>query len=209
MRRSRPPFQDKDAGARRAAQASVARKKRLLPLSSSPESARFPGDAPDSTVARTSAITSERASPRGIQPGLRQYQAPTLQQPPQPWSDQSDTPLPLRASAEKGYPPITDESTPHSDTTGSPPPNADAPSAAATLSLEGGLAIAQSAALRGAAALGAVGSFGAETTVQPGQPPAQQQPVGLPPRRARRGYRATTPVCSPSPSRLRRWRETK
>jgi hypothetical protein len=90
-------------------------------------------------------------------------------------------PLPLRASAEKGYPPITDESTPHSDTAGSPPPNADAPSAAATLSLEGGLAIAQSAALRGAAALGAVGSFGAETTVQPGQPPAQQQPVGPPP----------------------------
>jgi hypothetical protein len=178
MRRSRPPFQDKDAGARRAAQASVARKKRLLPLSSSPEPARSSGDAPDSTVTRTSAITSETASPRGIQPGLRQYQAPTLQQPPQPWSDQSDTPLPLRASAEKGCPPITDESTPHSDTAGSPPPNADAPSAAATLSLEGGLAIAQSAALRGAAALGAVGSFGAETTVDGAHADAEPDGAG-------------------------------
>ena len=98
MRRSRPPFQDKDAGARRAAQASVARNKRLR--HGQPAE---PVPSPETTVTSAAPEPDETTS-SGIQPGLREYNPPTPQQPPQPWSHQSDTPLPLRVSEEQEPP---------------------------------------------------------------------------------------------------------
>jgi hypothetical protein len=99
------------------------------------------------------AFDSLAARERLFQPGLRQYNPPTLQQPPQPWLDQSDTPLPLRLSEEQGPSTVTGGEgppiIPPSDggTPGSPPdPH---PS-------------------RGAAALSAVGGFNAQAaTLQP------------------------------------------
>jgi hypothetical protein len=125
MRRSRPPFQDKDAGARRAAQASVAPNKRLR-RGQSAEPSPSPGDASDTTVAPAAALTGETASPRNIPPGVRQYQVPTLQKPPQPWSDQSETPLPLRVAEEQGQPTTTDdENRPQNNPAGNASPNAE------------------------------------------------------------------------------------
>jgi hypothetical protein len=81
------------------------RKRRLSPLLI--EAAAPVGDASDPAPPLPVEITGETASPRSIRPGLRQYNTPTLQQPPQPWLDQSDTPLPLRVSKEQERPTAT------------------------------------------------------------------------------------------------------
>jgi hypothetical protein len=110
MKRARPPARNRDTESRRLAQAAAARKRRLLPLSPS-EPAAPDGDAPDPTAAPVVEVTDQTASPRIIQPGLRQYQAPVLQQPPQPGPSSGvqvqDTPLPLRVSEVQGPPTVT------------------------------------------------------------------------------------------------------
>ena len=119
------------------------------------------------------AFDSLTARERLFQPSLRQYNPPTLQQPPQPWLDQSDTPLPLRLSEEQGPSTVTGGEgspiIPPSDwaTPGSPPDPHPGRGAAA-LSAVGSLTVAETAALSGAAALSAVGGFNVQAaTLQP------------------------------------------
>jgi hypothetical protein len=71
------------------------------------EAAAPVGDASDTAPPPPVEVTGENRSASSIPPGLRQYNAPTLQQPPQPWLDQSDTPLPLRVSKEQEQPTAT------------------------------------------------------------------------------------------------------
>jgi hypothetical protein len=143
MKGRRPPFRNRDTQIRRAVQASVARKKRL-PRAQTPEHIAPPGDAPDPTVAPPVEITDETSAP-SIRPGFRQYQEPTLQQPPQPWLDQSDTPLSLRLSEEQGPSTVTGgESPPISPptdkaTTPSPSPTPDTTPAGVVLTAVGDL----------------------------------------------------------------------
>jgi hypothetical protein len=99
--KGRLPSRQRDAEIRRFTQTAATRKRRLPPLSPSEPAAPL-GTAPDPTEVPPVEITDETASPSIIQPGLRQYNAPTLQQPFQPWLDQSDTPLPLKVSEEQG-----------------------------------------------------------------------------------------------------------
>src|SRR5690348_8000815 len=101
MRAPRPRFRDRDAEGRRAAQMAAARKKRLSLLP--PASAASPGDAPDPDPAAAQPVdVTDEAALSLIQRGSRYYNPPTLQQPPQPWLDQSGTTLPLKALAEQG-----------------------------------------------------------------------------------------------------------
>jgi hypothetical protein len=124
MKGRRPPFWNRDAQTQFAAQRAAARKKRLAAIIPPPPVA--PPDAPDPTVAPPVEITDETSAPSIIRPGFRQYQAPTLQQPPQPWLDQSDTPLPLRVSEEQDHPTTADdESRPENNPAGSASPNAE------------------------------------------------------------------------------------
>src|SRR4051794_1218399 len=100
------------------------RKRRLSPALF--EAAAPVGDASDPAPPPPVEITDETTSPRSIRPGLRQYRAPALQQPAQPWFDQSDTPLPLKVSEKRTRANATDDvSPPQSDTAGSPSANAD------------------------------------------------------------------------------------
>jgi hypothetical protein len=144
MKGRRPPFRNRDTQIRRAVQASVARKKRLHRAQTA-EHIAPPGDAPDPIVAPPVEITDETSAPSIIRPGFRQYQAPTLQQPSQPWLDQSDTPLPLRLSEEQGpstvtggesppIPPPTDKAT-----TPGPSPTPDTTPAGVVLTAVGDL----------------------------------------------------------------------
>ena len=71
------------------------------------EAAAPVGDASDPAPPPPVEVTGENRSASSIPPGLRQYNAPTLQQPSQPWLDQSDTPLPLRVSKEQEQPTAT------------------------------------------------------------------------------------------------------
>jgi hypothetical protein len=102
MKGRRPPSRTRDAEIRRFTQTAAARKRRL-PLSPS-EPAAPAGDAPRPSIAPPAEITGETASPRSsIRPGLRQYNPPTLEQPPQPWlsSGAQNPSLPLRLSEEQ------------------------------------------------------------------------------------------------------------
>ena len=71
------------------------------------EAAAPVGDASDPAPPPPVEVRGENRSASSIPPGLRQYNAPTLQQPSQPWLDQSDTPLPLRVSKEQEQPTAT------------------------------------------------------------------------------------------------------
>jgi hypothetical protein len=183
MKGQRPPSRTRDAEIRRFTQTAAARKRRLPPLSPS-EPAAPAGNAPDPASPPPIEITGETASPRSsIRPGLRKYQSPTLQQPPQPWFNQSDTPLPLRLSEEQGPstvtggegPPIippNDEGTPGS------PPDPDPSRGAAPLSAAGSLTVAATAALSGVAAQSGVGGFNAQSaTLQPSTLPANRPTI--------------------------------
>jgi hypothetical protein len=82
-------------------------------------------------VAPVAVITGETPSPlRGFQPGLNHFQAPTLQQPPQPARDQADTPLPLKVLAEQGPSTATGSDSPATV----PQPNAGRPITQGSLS---------------------------------------------------------------------------
>jgi hypothetical protein len=211
MKGRRPPFRNRDAESRRFIQAAAARKRRLLPLSPSEPAAPL-GDAPP-TTARPVEITDETASPSSIQPGLRQYQAPTLQQPPQPWlsSGAQNPPLVLRLSEVQGPPTVTGGESPpmpppgSGNSTGSPLPDAGA---SGMVAAAGRIGVAHTTDLPGAEAKTAAGAL--SVNVEPNVVPITvDTPVTLDAAALRAAGGAAlnvepTPLPPASPSKKRR-----
>lgn len=188
MKGRRPPFWNNDTQIRRATQASMARKKRLAAALIPPEPPPSPADAPQPaaeampvgrTVGMMEAVTEAWAARR-----MALYEQPSqrlpllsggVQDPPTTTSTRTEP----AAGQFKMGPGVLDTPTagcesppiiPPNDrgTPGSPPPNPGPGRGGAALSAVGGLTVAHTAALPGAAVQSAVGGFNAQaTTLQP------------------------------------------
>jgi len=104
MRGRRPTFGNRDAqGQQRAVQVAVLRRRRLAVMQP-PEPVASPDQAPRTDEVRYQAEVARRAKVLEQDPSFRWPggdEPPVLQQPPQPWQDQADTPLVLKVSEEQ------------------------------------------------------------------------------------------------------------